>query len=66
LFIKGTIKVKILDPIETTGLVSADVSDLTIKIHDKMQNVFNELNAQLKVSKSNILDSQTIDNDKNM
>jgi hypothetical protein len=40
---EGTIKVKVLDPIETVGLKSEEVSELTTSVRDKMQIVFNQI-----------------------
>ena len=52
---------KVLDPIETTGLNSDDVNDLTTRVHDNMQNVFNELNTQMNALKSNLAESNLSD-----
>lgn len=43
---EGTIKVKVLDPIETVGLKSEDVSELTTSVRDKMQIVFNQISSK--------------------
>ena len=59
-FLKGSIKVKVLEPIETLGLKSEDVSELTTSIRDKMQIIFNQLNTQ--ISSGQVL----VEDDKNL
>ena len=37
---------KVLDAIDTKGITSEGVNELTTMVHDKMQNTFNELSIQ--------------------
>ena len=48
---EGTVRVKVLDAINTNGLDASNVNELTTNVRDRMQNVFTELNNNNEKSK---------------
>ncbi|OBZ70121.1 putative 1-acyl-sn-glycerol-3-phosphate acyltransferase [Grifola frondosa] len=42
-FDSGTLKVRVLPPVPTTGLTSADASDLAVRVHDLMVDALREI-----------------------
>ena len=42
---------KVLDAIDTKGITSEGVNELTTMVHDKMQNTFKELNSNVQLFK---------------
>ena len=47
LFGSGVIRIKVLEPIQTTGLTPADITALTDSVQEKMQTALDQMSKRL-------------------
>ena len=47
IFGSGAIRIRVLEPVQTTGLTPADVAELTNSVQDKMQAALDEMSKRV-------------------